>query len=509
MKVKSKEYILDNIKDLIENKNITLRKHKLKKTDKTDTAKNQIEEYKLKELKIVLNRVDTERMTGRVTEFIKPASTLKLEGSLSENWRCFKRDFEIFLTAAELNGKSDVVKINLFLNAAGPDAVEMYESLHLTEVQKASYTETVAAFERFCNQRKNTVYERFLFYQRKQKEIEPFDTFFTDITRLSRSCEFGETQEERVRDQIVMGVNDTKLQARLLQISDLTCAMAVEKSRAHEVTRAQATNMNEASASVNEIRSTQNSQNLLSQPQRSNNNAQRSSNGRAQHTPIRQQQQRNTNNTNTYQNQNYISGRTNNINNNEFFKCNRCNLNHKLRECPAFGKTCNICTKLNHFAVCCRSRNISTIENDIDDDNMEFFIGTIDSVRVAEGEIDTVKYPWTEKIKVINTEIYHKIDTGAEMNVMPLNIVKDLLPTIELQQTQVTLRAFGGQRIRPNGMCTLKSVYNGMLRKIKYAVVDLNIMPILGLDACIAFKIVQPLHSMNKKKNNQSQPNHI
>ena len=35
--------------------------------------------------------------------------------------------------------------------------------------------------------------------------------------------------------------------------------------------------------------------------------------------------------------------------------CQKCNTNHRLRECPAFGKTCHKCGKTNHYAKCCKS----------------------------------------------------------------------------------------------------------------------------------------------------------
>ena len=38
-------------------------------------------------------------------------------------------------------------------------------------------------------------------------------------------------------------------------------------------------------------------------------------------------------------------------------KCYQCGrlLDHKLKDCPAFGQTCNSCGKENHFALVCLS----------------------------------------------------------------------------------------------------------------------------------------------------------
>lgn len=98
------------------------------------------------------------------------------------------------------------------------------------------------------------MYERFVFYQRKQKEGESFDVFHVDIKRLVKNCEFGDKESEMLRDQIVMGVVDKKLQMRLLEVPNLTYEIAVDKSRASEATTEQALSMNKTE-NVCEIRS--------------------------------------------------------------------------------------------------------------------------------------------------------------------------------------------------------------------------------------------------------------
>ena len=39
--------------------------------------------------------------------------------------------------------------------------------------------------------------------------------------------------------------------------------------------------------------------------------------------------------------------------------CSKCSLIHRYRSCPAFGKQCFGCLKLNHFAHCCPDRHFS------------------------------------------------------------------------------------------------------------------------------------------------------
>lgn len=218
------------------------------------------------------------RRKSKMSDHLTKVSPLKLDGNLSENWRKFKRNFDIFLVAGELNEKSDTIKINTLLNAIGEEAVEVFDSFNLSGAQKSQYAEVVKAFADFCEPKKNVVYERFMFNQRSQKEGESFDHFLMEIKRLVRTCEFGEKENEMLRDRIVMGVNEQRLQTRLLETANLTYDTAVEKCRANEATKEQTTTMNK-SFSVNEIKNhASNTQHRNNSRNGNNNNSTRQHN---------------------------------------------------------------------------------------------------------------------------------------------------------------------------------------------------------------------------------------
>ena len=56
--------------------------------------------------------------------FHKP-SALSFDGNTSENWRRFRQQYEIYLTASASEKKDDTVKIAILLNFAGEDAIEV------------------------------------------------------------------------------------------------------------------------------------------------------------------------------------------------------------------------------------------------------------------------------------------------------------------------------------------------------------------------------------------------
>ena len=73
-----------------------------------------------------------------------------------------------------------------------------------------------------------------MYNRRVQENGELFDTFLGDVRRLARSCEFAVVEESMIRDRIVVGIRDETTRHKLLQVRDLTLAMAIDICRASE-----------------------------------------------------------------------------------------------------------------------------------------------------------------------------------------------------------------------------------------------------------------------------------
>jgi hypothetical protein len=179
---------------------------------------------------------------------IKKVDNLILEGNLAENWRKFKQNFQIYLTAAGHNAKKDDIKIAIFLNAIGPEAIEVYNTFNLSDEEAKVYANVLNAFEIFCKPKKSSIiYARFMFTSRLQKPGEPFDSFLIEIKKLVKDCAYAD-EDSMLRDRIVFGVEDKRTQHKLLQNEDLDYNKAVETCRSLEVTQKQARTMASATA---------------------------------------------------------------------------------------------------------------------------------------------------------------------------------------------------------------------------------------------------------------------
>ena len=79
--------------------------------------------------------------------------------------------------------------------------------------------------------KRDVIFERARFNQRRQEEGESVDEFVTTLHCLSEHCEYAGLRDEMIRDRIVMGVRDSILSEKLQLEADLTLEKAVATAR--------------------------------------------------------------------------------------------------------------------------------------------------------------------------------------------------------------------------------------------------------------------------------------
>jgi len=63
------------------------------------------------------------------------------------------------------------------------------------------------------------------------KRLESVEHFITDVIKLADHCQYGSLKYDLIRDKLVSGVNDDKVREELLEIKNLTLAIAIESLR--------------------------------------------------------------------------------------------------------------------------------------------------------------------------------------------------------------------------------------------------------------------------------------
>jgi hypothetical protein len=76
-------------------------------------------------------------------EFNKPAP-LKMTGNLCQNFKFFKQQIEIYMTATETDEKATNIQVAILLNLLGTNALKVYNTL----VSKKADTEVSQILER-------------------------------------------------------------------------------------------------------------------------------------------------------------------------------------------------------------------------------------------------------------------------------------------------------------------------------------------------------------------------
>ena len=255
---------------------------------------------------------------------LPPPPPLEIHGAnTSEKWKRFYRAWSNYSVATELNKKPEPVQVATLLTVIGEEAREVFATFRWeTEEDQTKIGNVIDKFKTYCEPRKNIPFERYRFNMRAQEPGESYDQYRTALRVLADSCGFSSiTPDEILRDHLVFGIKDDKTRERLLREHNLTLTKTDEICRAAESMVSQMKIVNESSdTTVHAVKTPP-----LDKPTRQT----------AQNQYKRPESQR-------LQRECWNCGQVHNVINRE--------------GCPAFGKECRKCHKMNHFASRCRSK---------------------------------------------------------------------------------------------------------------------------------------------------------
>ena len=146
-------------------------------------------------------------------------------------WSMWINSFHIYSQAIELEKKSDSIQTATMLHCLGPSVQRIYETL---PDKKDTLKEAEKALEQYFTPKRNVVAERYKFRSRKQNSDEPIDAYLSSLRELAKACEFGEFEDEMIRDQIVEKCHSTSLKERLLAQDSWDLAKMIRIARSNE-----------------------------------------------------------------------------------------------------------------------------------------------------------------------------------------------------------------------------------------------------------------------------------
>lgn len=372
--------------------------------------------------------------TGRIDLApMAPFDPLSDPSSLSQRWKTWKRRFETYLVA--LNVTATKQKRALLLYQAGQTTQDIFDTLAETG-EDDDYDSAVAALDLYFSPQKHVDYEVFKFRDAKQQPHETIDQFATRLRKLAATCDFASVDKE-VKSAIIQNCLSKRLRRYALLDNEVTLTKLLAKGRAFELSESQATGIEQSfgSASISDEVAE-----AVSPVTKNNNN---SYNRDQQHTSFPRQD------SSTQP------------------QCRNCGgpWPHNNNICPAKGKSCLNCGKVNHFAKVCRSapsrskvrfsrkpakqypkvRKISGQPASSESSSEDEFIFTLNKQTLKDKTTPQVQ------IAVNNTSIKMVIDTGASIDIIDevaFNTMRKHTP-IALQRSTTRIFAYGATKQLP------------------------------------------------------------
>ena len=376
----------------------------------------------------------------------------------STQWTEWLKRFQRFRNIGGLAEQSNAVQIDSLLYIMGPESEDVYAQLQFTgDEADRTFKAVVDAFTAYFQPRRIVLNYWTQFYNREQSADESAEEYICSVHNLAVKCRFdtGLTQNDMVKDRLLSGMSDTSLSSELQLDEDVTLDAVISKMRAKEAIVKQMQLETKAAAVK------------LTGTAKSNQ----------KQTPTRM-----------------------------IRDCKYCGGSHPPRSCPAFGKKCNKCSKVNHFErVCKQSRAQAaevTVKGTAESEDSDFFIHTPnlhadavsnDTKTIYVDRFDSaiithafsITNEWLEHLVVNGQVLKAKIDTGAQANVITSNELQRVAPNSVINPSRTRLTAYSGHVLPVVGVSEME-IYKGQKHSLSFHILKgkRTAHTLIGLGKC-------------------------
>ena len=379
--------------------------------------------------------------------FHPPTPLNVLTGNIPENFRKWKQQLQTYMMASGLNDTQPPVKKAIILNLAGEDVLEISNHFKYAVDEDGDPVEDpndpnllLTKIEEYCTPKQNEVYESYKFWSTPMSS--PIDHFVSELRTRVKNCNYGALSERMIRDKIMFTLSDDTLKFRLMRDAEnLTLDKLVSALRVTELTQDQIKHMNtnKNSVAVNAV----------------------GSRSPANRKPGR--------NPKPPQNDRSTPQKT----------CHFCDRKHPMKKelCPAWGKTCDLCKRKNHFKVKCpqNKSSVHCVEQDLTPSHNSGATG--DSFWIGCLHADGKRL--YAMMGVNDQQVKFQLDSGAETN----TVCEKYVPYNQIRPTHHKLVVWNGSRVDPVGETTLKltNPVNQSEYSADFVVVNNNFTNLIGL----------------------------
>ena len=276
-------------------------------------------------------------MASGATLPVFPEFDLRDQTNLATRWEKYMKRFNNLMAAMDV--KEESRKRALLLHYSGEEVNDLFDTLPDTG-EDNDYKEACEALTRYFTPKKNVSFEIFKFRNLKQESHETVDEFHTRLQIASKYCEFGDNKEKEIKAQIELGTSNKKLRRYSFRTPGLTLTQLLDYARTLYETERQAKGIE----ATNHVITSRRTESEHADVHKIQINKQRSPNPRTNKMSQHSKRKPATAKIPTKHTPQH---------------CFRCGYSwpHNNGKCPAEGQKCNNCSKYNHFASVCNSKD--------------------------------------------------------------------------------------------------------------------------------------------------------
>nr|XP_022314409.1 uncharacterized protein K02A2.6-like [Crassostrea virginica] len=381
--------------------------------------------------------------------FRLPSQLNITDGNISENFRKWKRQVEIYMAATGSDAKEKkATQVAILLYCAGPQVIEIYDQFKWDSPDdKDDVSKVLDKLKQYCNPRTNEVIESHRFWSMEWQE--PFDLFLTELRNRADQCNFGEAKDRLIRDKIIF-MSQGKLLEQLLKETDiLTLEKTVSICQAFE----------QSASHVKEFRDSS-SQNKLAAP--SKIQKVRKALPKTKTDSLKQNGDHRARHDKSTCAPKFVND------------CDFCGGKHEKSKfkCPAYGKTCDKCNGRNHFKKKCRKiHSVATDNSQPDTEDDYHWLSAINSG--PKHEVSAI-------MKVNDIDVKFQLDSAADVN----TICQKFVHRYQVQPTDIKLKMWNNSSMKPLGEVNLgvRNDRTGETTDVHFVVVPNGYNCLLGLN---------------------------
>nr|XP_033495922.1 uncharacterized protein K02A2.6-like [Epinephelus lanceolatus] len=403
--------------------------------------------------------------------------------SKSQTWEEYCEILDHFFVANDIDN-DEKTRAVLLSGVGAPTYALMRNLLSPDKLGDKSYSDLVRLLTNHFHPKPSEIMQRWKFNTRNRKPEESVSDYVAELRKLAQDCNYGESLTVMLRDRLVCGINDDRIQRRLLSEDGLTFDKALKFAQAMEAANRDIMDLHgmkeqgkwsRTAGSVNKVNDTR------SKPQR------------------------------------------------DMKTCYRCGGDsHLAKDCRFANEKCHNCGKVGHIKRACRmkiggkdkTKNFKgekskqkkkanfMQEEDGDSDEVSTMYHMKDSAITMYNINDEIVIPREEpikkEIKVNGKLVTYEVDTGCGYTIMSKKAFHKLFSDSvkpRLAKCRIKLRTYGGHKVPIVGATKVKVEHKGMTKMLAVVVVKGSGTSLLGRGWLKALKEDwQPVHKIEDRE---------